>query len=84
MESIFCGSAKQTLDAQTKQVRLGRGCRNVSTFLHPLPHGECGVWGRAPRIKKGVFYSSFLRGLSPSLTTSGIQPLHLYTGVFSN
>jgi hypothetical protein len=27
----------------------------------PLPHGECGVWGRAPIIKQGVFATIFTR-----------------------
>ena len=39
---------------------IGRGA-GMYIIPAPLPHGDCGVWGRAPIIKQVVFATIFTR-----------------------
>ena len=59
---------------------IGRGA-GIYIIPAPLPHGECGVWGRAPIIKQGFFATIFTRitTAANSVVYFGwVYPLHPY------
>ena len=55
MASIFGARRSEPLTHTLNKYTFLAGERECKYIPAPLPHGECGVWGRAPSQNKGFF-----------------------------